>query len=97
LAGPLSLRRLPNVTLGIIPLGPELPIWHTHGFVVFDERVGGPAVHIETLTSAINVRAEDVKDYLEAFTRLQAAAALTSSDARTILEQLAAEVRQTAG
>lgn len=84
------------MTLGIIPLGPELPIWHTHGFVVFDERVGGPAVHIETLTSAINVRAEDVKDYLEAFTRLQAAA-LTSSDARTILEQLAAEVRHTAG
>jgi transcriptional regulator with XRE-family HTH domain len=85
---------LPNVSLGIVPLGAEVPVWHSHGFVAFDDRRGGPVVHVETLTSAVNVRSpDDVGRYLEAFARLQAAAVM-GAEARALLEQLALDVRQ---
>jgi hypothetical protein len=64
--------------------------------VIFDGRDDGPIVHVETLTLALHVRGEgDVERYLDAFTRLQAAA-LAGPDASALLERLAAEVRQTA-
>ena len=88
-----QVATLPNVSLGIIPLGAEVPAWHSHGFVLFDDREGGPVVHVETLTSALNVRSpDDVGRYLEAFKRLEAAS-VTGPDVRALLEQLAGDMR----
>ncbi len=84
---------LPNVALGIIPLDREVPVWHTHGFVIFDDRDGEPVVSVETLTSALNVRdPEDVANYQDAFARLRAVAA-SGAEARTLLERIAADLR----
>jgi len=87
---------LPNVSLGIIPLAPELRAWHSHGFVVFAKRDGEPVVHVETLTSALNVREPaGVAAYQEAFGRLQTSA-VGGAEARALLERIAEDLRQAA-
>jgi hypothetical protein len=88
-----QVATLPNVWLGIIPLHALVTTWHSHGFVIFDDRQDGPVVHVETLTSGLNVRnPDDVGRYLEAFERLQAAA-VVGGQARALLEGLAADLR----
>lgn len=83
-----TVASLPNVTLGIVPLAGTAPVWHTHGFVIFDDRDAEPVVHVETLTSALNVRSpDDVARYQEAFARLRDAA-LTGAEARNFLEAI---------
>lgn len=87
-----QMATLPNVTLGVVPQAAEGMPWHTHGFTIFDEREGGPVVHVETLTSALNVRdPEDVARYLEAFEKLMAAA-VTGPALGEFLERLAESV-----
>ncbi len=84
---------LPNVALAIIPLAREIPVWHTHGFVIFDDRDAEPVVNVETLTSALNVRdPEDVATYREAFARLRAVAT-SGAEVRALLERIAADLR----
>jgi transcriptional regulator with XRE-family HTH domain len=87
---------LPNVSLGIIPLAAELHAWHSHGFVIFAERDGESVVHVETLTSALNVHEPvGVTAYQEAFDRLQGSA-VVGAEARALLERIAKDLRQTA-
>jgi transcriptional regulator with XRE-family HTH domain len=88
---------LPNVRLGIMPLAAEVTPWHSHSFNIFDDRPDdGPVVHIEMLTTGLNVRdPEDVAAYQQAFERLQAAA-VHGDELRLMLERLAKELRETA-
>jgi transcriptional regulator with XRE-family HTH domain len=85
---------MPNVTLGIIPLELEVPVWGWQGFSAFLERAGGAEdlVLVETLTAAVPVRnAADVARYADAFARLLDAA-VTGEDARALLARIAAEL-----
>jgi transcriptional regulator with XRE-family HTH domain len=80
----------PGVSLGVVPLELPRPIWHSHGFTVFADRVGGAetVVHVETLTSGINVRnPADVARFEEAFERLRRVA-VTGEQARALLERI---------
>jgi transcriptional regulator with XRE-family HTH domain len=100
--GPVSMMRaqldrvgtvsaLGNVTVGIIPLGTEVDVWCDHGFDIFSDRgnAGDPVVHVETLTSAVNVEdPEDVGAYQDAFERLRAAA-VTGEDAQRLIAEAA--------
>jgi transcriptional regulator with XRE-family HTH domain len=100
--GPVSMMRaqldrvatvsaLGNVTVGIIPLGTEVDACCDHGFNIYDDRgdAGGPVVHVETLTSAVNVEdPEDVGAYRDVFSHLRAAA-VTGDDARHLIEEAA--------
>jgi transcriptional regulator with XRE-family HTH domain len=89
-----TVATLPNVTLGVLPFG-ELPVWHTHHFTLYDDRDGGPLVHVERLEGGSNFRdPEDVARYAEAFKRLLEAAA-TGDDALALLDQVAEEIRGT--
>jgi len=102
--GPVSMMRaqldrvstiaaLGNVTVGIIPLGTEVTAWCDHGFDIFDDRgeAGLPVVHVENLTSALNVEdPEDVAAYRDAFSRLREAA-VTGEEARHLIAAAATE------
>lgn len=95
--GPASLMRaqldrlsavtaLDNVTLGIIPLGTEVPgVWCDHSFNILDGP--DPVVHVETLTAPVNVTdPDDVDAYRDVFRRLQAVT-VTGEDARTVITE----------
>lgn len=84
---------LPTVTLGVIPLAAELTVWHSHGFNLFDERGGEPAlVHIELLTTGLTVsQADDVEEYRTAFARLLTAA-LRGEDVAAFVRALVSDV-----
>jgi transcriptional regulator with XRE-family HTH domain len=87
-----TVAMLPNVTLGVLRFG-ELPVWHTHHFTLYDDREGGPLVHVERLMGGSNLRdPEDVARYAEAFKQLLESAA-TGEGARAFLEQLTREIR----
>jgi transcriptional regulator with XRE-family HTH domain len=89
-----TVSALGNVTVGIIPLGTEVDVWCDNGFDIYDNRgdAGGPVVHVETLTSALNVDGpEDVAAYLDVFSHLRAAA-VTGEDARRLIAAAAAEL-----
>jgi hypothetical protein len=84
-----------DVGLRIILLGVEVPVWYSHNFAIFDDRGDGPVVHIETLTTALNLRnPDDVGRYQEAFAQLRTPAVLENPAVRSLIEQLAADVRQ---
>jgi transcriptional regulator with XRE-family HTH domain len=86
-----TVSALGNVTVGIIPLGTEVDACCDHGFNIYDDRgdAGGPVVHVETLTSAVNVEdPEDVGAYRDVFSHLRAAA-VTGDDARHLIEEAA--------
>jgi transcriptional regulator with XRE-family HTH domain len=98
--GPPSLMRvqldrvseastLPNVTVGIIPFGREADVWHDHGFNILDDRgdAGDPLVHVETLTTSVNVTDPDeVAAYRNAFAQLRAAAVFGGGAAEIMRE-----------
>jgi transcriptional regulator with XRE-family HTH domain len=87
-----QVAALPNVALGILPLGPT-PMWRSHHFTVYDERPGGPLVHIELLAGGRNFRdPDDVARYVEAFERLHSAA-VTGKAAQQLLKRVTADLR----
>jgi transcriptional regulator with XRE-family HTH domain len=91
-----AVAALSNVTVGVIPLGAEIAAWCDHGFDIFSDRgeAAGPVVHVETLTSALNVAdPEDVAAYEDAFSRLRAAA-VTGDEARHLITEAAASLRR---
>jgi len=83
---------LSTVWLGIVPLGVEAPIFHDHGFSIFDEPAedGDPLVMVETLTFTLTLTEPAVvEEYREAFRRLQAVA-VTGPQALEILTRVEA-------
>jgi Domain of unknown function (DUF5753) len=53
-----AVAALANVRIGVIPLGTEVPdVWCNHSFNIFDDREDAqdPFVHVETLTTPVNV------------------------------------------
>ena len=90
-----QMLTLPNMTLGILALDREVPVWNHHSFTVFSDRAGGAEdlVHIETLQTGLNIRnTEDVARYLDAFERL-AQVAVTGDPARALLAHMAESLR----
>lgn len=90
-----QMTSLSNVSVGLIPLDREAPVWHTHGFTVFDERFeDDPLVTVETLTAVLAVSdPKFVEEYRQAFAALQGVAVF-DEDARSLLEQIAADMRR---
>jgi transcriptional regulator with XRE-family HTH domain len=87
----------PNVTLGILPLEVETPVWRWESFAAFLERAddGEDLVHIENLMAAVTIRKpEDVARYSEAFRQLLGAAAV-GDDALVLLDRIASERPET--
>ena len=83
---------LENVTIGILPLDREVPVWHSHGFTMF-EQADSTLVHLELLGAGQNVRDPDqVTRYVTAFERLQKAA-VVDQEALALLERLTAQLR----
>lgn len=83
---------LPNVDLRVLQFG-EVPVWRSHHFTLYDQRDGGPLVHVEGLEFGVNLRdPEDVARYAKAFKQL-AEAAVTGKDAVALLERVAAELQ----
>ena len=90
-----QMLTLPNVTLGILALDRQVPVWNHHSFTVFSDRAGGAEdlVHIETLQTGLNIRnTEDVARYLDAFERL-AQVAVIGDPARALLAHTAESLR----
>jgi transcriptional regulator with XRE-family HTH domain len=68
---------LPNVEIGILPEGEELPALRWHDFVLFEDRSDGgdPMALVETVTAVVNVsEPEDLERYRQAFSQLWAGA-----------------------
>lgn len=85
---------LPNVNLGILPLGIALPVWHSHGFTIYEDRNddGDPSVHVETLTASLSVSdPADVETYRRTFASLRSAAVVEEA-ATAIVGQVAAQL-----
>jgi hypothetical protein len=67
----LAVMSLPNVSLGVVPLGARRSIWGLEAFYLFDDK----RVNVETLTAAVNVVAVgEIADYARAFEELSKAA-----------------------
>lgn len=81
-----AVTSLDNVTLGIIPLGTEVPdVWCDHSFNVLDGPE--PVVHVETLTAPVNITdPDDVEAYRDVFRHLQAVS-VTGADAREVIAE----------
>ncbi|WP_404814228.1 helix-turn-helix domain-containing protein [Kitasatospora fiedleri] len=78
----VSLSRLPNVTIGVLPLGRPMPDFPMTCFSAHDDRL----VIVETFHSEITTRdPKDVRLYLSTFAGFDAAA-LHGSEMRTLIE-----------
>lgn len=90
-----SLATLPNVVIGIIPQVAQVAAWHIHGFAILDDTEDGSAiVRVETLTTGLSIsEPEAVERYHQAFALLREAAA-TGDQARHLIADLLAELRQ---
>jgi transcriptional regulator with XRE-family HTH domain len=71
-----SVATMPNVEISVVAFDRELPVWHSHAFVLFDEAdEGGGLVHVEAMGAALNLsETAAVQRYREAFAALRAAA-----------------------
>lgn len=72
-----SVATMPNVEIGLLSLDRELPVWHSHAFVLFEDPAddGGGLVHVEAMGAALNLSdAPAVERYRHAFAALRAAA-----------------------
>jgi transcriptional regulator with XRE-family HTH domain len=89
-----SLLDLPNVEIGLIPLGGPATTLLPSGFCVFGDDPEDILVTVETLTAELHIRdAQDVGVYLETFARLREVA-LFDADARALLAEIAANFRR---
>jgi transcriptional regulator with XRE-family HTH domain len=73
-----TVAALDNVELGVVPLAIDGPVWHWHGFTLYEDRVdeGGPLVVVETLTTRVAVSdPADVDRYHRTLERLREVAA----------------------
>ncbi len=80
---------LSTVTLGILPLDAEMPMWRYHGFNLFELADEEALVIVGLLgRNFTSTDPEDTARYRAAFERLMAASA-TGTEARAILDRLA--------
>lgn len=79
---------LPNVTLGIIPLGVELPLVPLHGFLLLDD-----TAIVETYDDEYEASEEDSEMYAQTFGRLMAEA-VTGEETRRLIAAAAADLRE---
>jgi transcriptional regulator with XRE-family HTH domain len=87
-----QVASMASVQLGILPLEVEAAVWHAHQFTLF-EREPDPVVHVELLSTGINIRdAEDVATYRAKFEQL-AKAAVAGDAARALLARVAEDLR----
>jgi transcriptional regulator with XRE-family HTH domain len=86
---------LPNVSIGLIPQHTDAPIWHTHGFVIFDDRDDeDPIVTVETLTAVLPFDSPTaVEEYRQTFARLKSVA-VHGEQAHSLLDQIAEDFRR---
>jgi transcriptional regulator with XRE-family HTH domain len=85
-----SLSDLPNVVLGIIPLGVVIPDGPLNTFTIYDDRIATA----ETFGGVIMMRdPRDVADHLKLFAFFERYA-LFNDDARALLEEFASHFRQ---
>lgn len=84
----------PNVSIGLIAQDGEAPVWHTHGFTVFDDRGDDdPIVTVETLRAVLPVSdREGVKEYQQVFARLQSVAVYGAA-ASVLLDTITNDLR----
>ncbi|MFJ9609860.1 helix-turn-helix domain-containing protein [Kitasatospora sp. NPDC101176] len=86
----VSLSRLPNVTIGVLPLSGLMPDFPMTCFSMHDDRL----VIVETFHSEITTRdPRDVTLYLSTFSRFDAAA-LHGEDMRALVEEIRDEFLQ---
>jgi hypothetical protein len=89
----VTIAGLPNVQVALLPLDQQVPVWHSHGFTLFDQPDTPGLVHLEMLGAGTNLRdPEDVARFATAWEQL-AKYAVTGSEAVAILERLSAQLR----
>jgi transcriptional regulator with XRE-family HTH domain len=85
---------LPNVSLAILPLDREIPVWHSHHFTIYDQPGDQAMVHLELRAGGENLRdPDDVARFTEAFDKLGKYAA-HGDKAVAILDRLATQLRR---
>lgn len=83
-----------NVDIAILPFDHEVPVWHSHAFVLFDEPAdeGDALVHVEAMGAGLNLSDQPAVDrYREAFAALRSAAA-GGADALDLLNRVIAQL-----
>ena len=68
---------MPNVEIAVVTFEQEVPVWHSHAFVLFDDPTdeGAALVHVEAMGAALNLSDPlAVERYRKAFTDLRTAA-----------------------
>jgi transcriptional regulator with XRE-family HTH domain len=85
-----GLANLPNVSVGIIPMLAEVGARQTNMFAIFDSS----AVVIETMTAELTLREEQLIGFYGRVFDTLSAHAVYGGEARTILDRIAAELRQ---
>jgi transcriptional regulator with XRE-family HTH domain len=84
----VGLANLPNVKVGIVPLGAEVRARQTNMFAIFD----ASAVVVETMTAELTLREEQlIGFYSRMFETLQAAT-VDGDEARKLLDSIAKEL-----
>jgi hypothetical protein len=85
----ISLSRLPNLRIGIIPTGTEVPRGPMNTFTIYDSRLAT----VENFTGRMVFRdARDIFEYLAVFALFERPAQF-DEDARTLLRQWAEDYR----
>jgi len=90
-----TVATLPNVHLAVIPQGTVAPVWHSHGFAIFDALPDetDPLVSMETLHAVLRTsEPSDVADYRDTFEQLQRVA-LTGEAAIQLIAAVVADLR----
>jgi len=85
-----GLANLPNVSVGIIPLLAEVGARQTNMFAIFD----ASAVVVETMTAELTLREEQLIGFYERVFQTLRAHAIYGEEARTVLDGIATELRQ---
>jgi hypothetical protein len=84
---------MPNVWLGVLPLAAGTPVWHSHGFNLYDDvEDGDPVVHVGALTTMLNLSdPADIERYRQAFARLREAC-LTGEPALALIAKVMSDI-----
>jgi Domain of unknown function (DUF5753) len=85
---------MPNVEIAVLLFDREVPVWHSHAFVIFDELIDDEAglVHVEAMGAALNLSDPPaVERYRSAFADLRAAA-VSGAEILDLLARVIAEL-----